>query len=294
MKKFLPALLFVAACEGAPPELTTAPFQPDSGNLFVRCGALIDGLSDEVQHDRTVVVQDGRIAMIVDGDAEVRPNMTFLDLSDKTCLPGLINTHVHLAVKPEDAVDYSIYYTSSAEQHTQVALDFAATNLLSGFTTVRNVGEFFPEAITSARQRIRDGESIGPRIRHGGPYMTIPKGGGTLWVPYLEEDDIPPESELGMARGADEFRARAEAAVAKGYDHLKVIASGAVFSFSTEPGSPEMTQDEIAAVVEVERLAAFVVARREVGVALGVRVLQPVVLEHVRLEARIRALAEGR
>ena len=87
--------------------------------------------------------------------------------------------------------------------------------------------------------------------------MTIPKGGGTLWVPYLEEDDIPPESELGMARGADEFRARAEAAVAKGYDHLKVIASGAVFSFSTEPGSPEMTQDEIAAVVEVAHAAGI-------------------------------------
>ena len=109
MKKLLFTALFLGACQGAPPDIATAPYQPDSGNLFVRCGTLIDGISDEVLHDRMVVIRDGRFAVIVDGDAEVRPSMTFLDLSDKTCLPGLINTHVHLASKPEDAVDYGIY-----------------------------------------------------------------------------------------------------------------------------------------------------------------------------------------
>jgi imidazolonepropionase-like amidohydrolase len=34
---------------------------------------------------------------------------------------------------------------------------------------------------------------------------------------------------------------------------LKVIASGAVFAYGTAPGAPEMTQDEIAAVVDVAR-----------------------------------------
>ena len=257
MKKLLPVVLLLTACEGSPPEIASAPFLPDSGNLFVRCGALIDGISDEVFHDRMVVIRDGRIEMIVDGDAEIRPGMSLLDLSDKTCLPGLINTHVHLASKPEDFVDYSIYYTDSPEDHQRAALGISATTLLSGFTTVRNTGEFFPDAVSYAKDQVDSGAAVGPRIRNGGPYMTIPRGGGTLWVPYLEEANIPPASEMGMARGADEFRQRAEAAVAKGYDHLKVIASGAVFSFTTEPGAPEMTQDEIAAVVDVAHAAGI-------------------------------------
>lgn len=257
MKKLLFAALFLSACEATPPDLATTPYQPDSGNLFVRCGALIDGISDEVLHDRMVVIRDGRFSLIVDGDAEVRPSMTFLDLSDKTCLPGLINTHVHLASKPEDAVDYSIYYTSSAEDHALAALGFSETTLLTGFTTARNTGEFFPDAVAHAKSEVDAGRAIGPRIRNGGPYMTIPKGGGSLWVPYLDEADIPPESEMGMASGAEEFRQRAEAAVAKGYDHLKVIASGAVFSFAEEPGAPEMSEEEIAAVVDVAHAAGI-------------------------------------
>ena len=41
---------------------------------------------------------DERIAAIVDGDAIIAPGAKLVDLSDKTCLPGLINTHVHLGV----------------------------------------------------------------------------------------------------------------------------------------------------------------------------------------------------
>ncbi|HSN70392.1 MAG TPA: amidohydrolase family protein, partial [Steroidobacteraceae bacterium] len=56
---------------------------------------------------------------------------------------------------------------------------------------------------------------------------------------------------MGVGRGAEDFRARAEAAVAGGADLLKVIASGAVLAFGGVPGEPEMTPEEIAAVAEV-------------------------------------------
>ncbi len=247
----------LSACEAPAPNITQAPFTPDSGNLAIRCGALIDGLADEVYHDRMVVIQDGRITGIADGDADAPPGAEHLDLSDKTCLPGLINSHVHLGVKPEDAVDYNIYYISTADERNQVALDLAAINLSTGFTTVRNVGEFFPESITHAKANIDAGQAMGPRIRNGGPYMTIPGGGGSLAVPYIDESEIPPAARQGEARGAEAFREKAQLAVAKGYDHLKVIASGAVFSFGASPGAPEMTQDEIAAVVEVAHAAGI-------------------------------------
>jgi imidazolonepropionase-like amidohydrolase len=54
-----------------------------------------------------------------------------------------------------------------------------------------------------------------------------------------------------VARGPEAFAARAEEAVAGGADLIKVIASGAVLAYGGIPGEPEMTPDEIAAVVEV-------------------------------------------
>ncbi|MGI9271839.1 MAG: amidohydrolase family protein [Woeseiaceae bacterium] len=247
----------LSACQPTAPQVTQTPFEPDSGDLFVRCGALIDGISDETFHDRMVVIQDGRISNIVDGDAEVRPGMEYLDLGDKTCMPGLINTHVHLATKPEDAVDYSIYYTNKTDYFAQETLTFSEITLMTGFTTVRQVGAWFPEAITFGREQIDSGQALGPRIRHGGPYMTIPGGGGSLAVPYIDTSEIPPITQQGTARGADEFREKAKLAVAKDYDFLKVIASGAVFSFGESPGAPEMTQEEIAAVVDVAHEAGI-------------------------------------
>lgn len=254
-----PALLALAlsGCQPATPEIAEVPFTPDSGNLLVRCGSLIDGLSDEVLKDRTVVIRDGRLAAIVDGEAEVGSGITLLDLRDKTCLPGLINTHVHLAEKAEDSVDYGIYYRRTTEDHNELALTSARLNFLTGFTTVRNVGEFEPRAITYARDQIDAGKALGPRIQTAGPYLTIPGGGGDLVVPDYDESEIPLALRTGLARGPDQFREKAQIAVDAGADFLKVIASGAVFAFGTEPGAPEMTQAEIEAVVDVARKAGI-------------------------------------
>lgn len=255
----LPVLLALSlsACAPAAPEIAEVPFIPDSGNLLVRCGSLIDGLSGEALKDRMIVIRDGRFVDIVAGDAKVDSDMAMLDLRDKTCLPGLINTHVHLAEKAEDSVDYGIYYRRTLDDHNALAIKSAEMNFLTGFTTVRNVGEFEPRAITYARDQIDSGKALGPRIQTGGPYLTIPGGGGDLVVPDYDESEIPLALRTGLARGPDQFREKAQLAVDAGADFLKVIASGAVFAFGTPPGEPEMTQAEIEAVVAVARAAGI-------------------------------------
>ena len=255
----LSLILILTACAQAPesPAITRVPYAADSGNLAIRCGTLIDGIADEPVGARVVIIRDGRFDEILGGDATLPADLPFLDLSQHTCLPGLINTHVHLAIRPEDTSDYSIYYNSRTEDHLALTFDMARLSLLTGFTTVRNVGDWFPNVIYDGREQIRSGQAIGPRIQTAGPYLTIPGGGGDLVVPYLDENDIPPSGRTGVARGVDEFRQKAELAVAEGADLLKVIASGAVFSFGIEPGAPEMTREEIAAVVDVARNAGI-------------------------------------
>lgn len=245
--------IVLAGCEARPPAvvLATVPYEPDSGSLAVRCGTLIDGIANEPSTDRVVVIRDGRIASIANG--EPPRDLALLDLSAYTCLPGLINTHVHLSDVPERAADYSAYYRITDAEHRQTTTQNAAINLLTGFTSIRNPGDYFPQYVYEIRDAIRAGTAIGPRIWTAGPYLTIRGGGGDLVLPGYDESLIPPGSRLGVADTPEEFADAAERAIDAGADFLKVIASGAVFSFGTEPGAPEMTQQEIEAVVGVAK-----------------------------------------
>ena len=224
-------------------------------DTIIRCGVLIDGVSDEPLSNRDVALRDGRI-MSVKTAGSIPHNTqspVLIDLSELTCLPGLINTHVHFDGNPEDSVDYSIYARRTADETLQLVLDNAKTTLLTGFTTVRHAGAWFPDTIYRARALIEQGKALGPRIRTAGPYLTIPGGGGDLTFPEIPPEKIPAESQQGIASNPQEFAARAEAALAAGADFLKVIASGAVFSVGTAPGAPEMSQADIEAVVAVAK-----------------------------------------
>jgi imidazolonepropionase-like amidohydrolase len=223
--------------------------------IVVHCGRLIDGLSDKPRLNQSIHIRGERIVRIEAQDAAPPlTNQTVIhDLTEFTCLPGLINTHVHFDGNPEDSVDYSVYARRTPDETLQLILDNARTTLLTGFTTVRHVGAWFPDAVYRARELIKAGQAPGPRIQTAGPYLTIPGGGGDLTFPEIPPEDIPAESQQGIASTPEEFSARAEAAIAAGADFLKVIASGAVFSVGTAPGAPEMTRADIEAVVAVAK-----------------------------------------
>ncbi|GLQ21678.1 amidohydrolase family protein [Algimonas porphyrae] len=61
--------------------------------------SIIDGTGSPAQPDRTLVIEDGKIAAIIasDGfDATVYPGADIVDAGGQTVIPGLIDTHVHL------------------------------------------------------------------------------------------------------------------------------------------------------------------------------------------------------
>ena len=250
--------------------LRQAPFTPDSGSIAIRCGRLLDGISSAPLRDALVVIRDGTIrsvrAQASRGDAAAA-HVPVMDLSEYTCLPGLIDMHTHLTDRPEDTEKLEVYFTRSDEEAQRQSLENASATLLAGFTSARNVGTYVQGTDFALRDEVDAGKAAGPRIQASGPYLTIPHGGGDLYIPNYPEPADNARFHAGVARGPAQFRDKAEGLLASGADLLKVIASGAVLAFDSEPGAPEMTQEEIAAVVQVAHANGKKVAAHAHGAA---------------------------
>jgi imidazolonepropionase-like amidohydrolase len=239
-------------------------YRPDSGSMAIRCGRLVDGVTDAVRTDVTVVIREGRI-VTVEAGASPPKGMATLDLGRYTCLPGLIDMHTHLADTAESTADLSVYYRRTLAEQVAVGRDNAYVTLLAGFTGARDVGTYIGWADKALRDEINAGRTAGPRMQVCGFYLTIPGGGGDLVIPGHPESEIPPAVRLGVARGPEEFARKAQAAIEGGADLLKVIASGAVLAYGGVPGEPEMTPEELAAVTRVAHAAGKKVAAHAHG-----------------------------
>jgi len=159
----------LGACAYTPPTLTNrldvrqVPYTPDSGSIAIRCGKLLDGYTDTAQDNVLVVIRDGRIKKLMpnasSGDA-IKTHVPVLDLTDYTCLPGLIDMHTHLTDRPEDTADLTVYFGQKPEESLRVASENAAATLLAGFTSVRNVGTYVLGTDTALRDHINAGKAL--------------------------------------------------------------------------------------------------------------------------------------
>ncbi|HKE96993.1 MAG TPA: amidohydrolase family protein, partial [Povalibacter sp.] len=243
-------------------QLASAPYK--AGSIAIECGALIDGVSDQPQRTMTVVIHNGRIESVSQG-FQSHADLPVLDLRQYTCLPGLIEMHDHITETSQDTSDMSVYLRRTDAEQRELSGKQAQATLLAGFTTVRNVGVYHAWTDRELRDAINRGEVAGPRMQVCGFYLTIPNGGGDLIVPNVPPEQIPAVFHAGVARGPEEFRRKAQVAIDGGADVLKVIASGAVLAYGGVPGEPEMTQEEIAAVVQVAHAAGKKVAAHAHG-----------------------------
>ena len=215
----------------------------------IYCGKLLDVESGLVLDDVIININNKteKIKDITEATSnDISPST--LNLSDHFCLPGLIDMHTHISEKSSSVM--SDFLNRSQDQQLAIARVNAAITLQAGFTSIRDLGVYIAWTDKRLRDEVNQGLTEGPRMQVSGYYLTIPGGGGDIDIPGYS-GEVPDHIRLGVTKGVDEFRQRAGNAVAGGADLLKMIASGAVLAYGSLPGSPEMNQNEINAVVEV-------------------------------------------
>jgi len=204
-----------------------------NAETLVLSGArIIDGTGTEPVRGRSVVVEKGMISAVVD-DARA-PRGTGVDLAGHTLLPGLINCHVHLCLGAEPDPVRPLREEPLAMTAIK-ALVRARQTAEAGVTTVRDLGgrDYVEIAV---RRAIQEGLATGPRIVAAGRPVCM-TGGHGHWL-------------AREADGPDDARKAVREQLKAGADVIKIIATGGVLTPGVEPGSPQLTLDEMRAAIE--------------------------------------------
>ncbi|HET6822984.1 MAG TPA: amidohydrolase family protein, partial [Anaerolineales bacterium] len=197
---------------------------------------LIDGTGRAPQEHAVIAVRDEKIlyAGTATGWSEERQGVITLDLGGQFILPGLIDTHVHLAGAGELDSQFRAEDASMALK----MLSNAQKNLAAGITTVRDLGGW-NEIEFLVREWIRREEFAGPRMCLAGRFISITEAGADYY-----------EGMYRVADGVDEIRKAVREQVKHGADLIKIGVTGAVLVEHGEPGATHFNVEEIRALVE--------------------------------------------
>jgi len=225
--------------------LSSAPVLAEP--LYIEAGRLVDVTSGTVRTGQCIhIVRDWIESVAPCG--ETPKNARRIDWSGLTVLPGLMDLHTHLADAGQNS-DIALPLNTSPSETALIGAHNARLTLEAGFTTVRDVGTYRGLTDVVLRNAINAGLVPGPRMFVAGAYITIPKGGGEL-NGVIPNEKLPDDMRLGVASTPEEAKAKTEFLIANGADFIKTIATGAVLAIGTEPGEPEMTEEQLRAVVQ--------------------------------------------
>ena len=226
-------------------EVTVAQAQ----RTYLHCGRIADVEGRRFLNQMTIIVDSDTIQSIEkdylpaldDGDKVV-------DLSDHTVLPGLFDMHVHM----EFQQSRDSYMKDFTENPADIAFEsavYAKATLLAGFTTVRDLGG--SGVNIALRNAINKGLVAGPRMYSAGKAIGTTGGHADPTNGYRRDLMGDPGPVDGVINGTAEAMKAVRQRYKNGADVIKVMATAGVLSIEKDGSGPQMTMEELRAVVQI-------------------------------------------
>jgi imidazolonepropionase-like amidohydrolase len=241
--------VFVLCVAAVFPSVSQAQ-QPPGKAIVLKAARLFDGKSNALVAPGVVVVSDGKI-VAAGASASFPTGAEVIDLGDATLLPGFIDAHTHLTMMHSDdwkQRELDTLQKPIAEQALDASVN-ARVTLMAGITTVRDVGSR-DQLDVGLRNAIRNGKVPGPRM-----LVSVHAIGATGG--HCDDSDgfraglfkeTGPEN--GVINGADQARNAVRLMHKYGADIIKTCASGGVLSLTDDVDTPQLTQEELNAIVD--------------------------------------------
>src|SRR3984957_14036014 len=221
--------------------------------IALKAARIFDGKSARIESGGVILIEGEEIAAC-GPDLQIPASAERIDLGDATLCPGFIDAHTHLTVGVKSYQEFFIdrFRQHVAEKAYQAAVH-ARVTLEGGFTTVRDVGCLYPDSFidVSLRNAIAKGLLPGPRMLVainliGATGGHSDRNAGLHFRATGRESDYTD----GIADSPADLRKAVRFNVKYGADVIKFCASGGVMSLADEVDTPQLTLDEMTAVVD--------------------------------------------
>jgi imidazolonepropionase-like amidohydrolase len=150
----------------------------------------------------TILVSGNLILGLQKGYLNAETGDKQIDLKNRTAMPGLIDTHVHMEFQASRDYTLNQFYENPADAAIRSTV-FAKTTLMAGFTSVRDLGGYTGVNI-ALRNAIQKGIVPGPHIYTAGRVISSTGGHGDRTDGYRLDLMGDPGPLQGITNGKDE------------------------------------------------------------------------------------------
>jgi imidazolonepropionase-like amidohydrolase len=234
-----------------------------NADLLVNCPRLLDGTSETVHTNKTVRISNNKITGIADAPVEPGETDTVINLEDATCMPGLIDAHVHITSQQSPHRYRERFALDPAEKALR-AVPYAERTLMAGFTTVRDLGSSHNLSI-NLRNAINDGHIPGPRILTAGKSLATTGGHADPSNGVNQKYREDPGPRQGVVNSPEDAKKAVRQRYKDRADLIKITATGGVLSEATSGQNPQFTDEELDAIISIARDYEFKVAAHAHG-----------------------------
>ena len=206
--------------------------QEASNVVYLKAGAVVDVIEGSRSSAQVLQITDGIITDM--GDLTIPAGASVIDLSKHTIMPGMIESHTHLALSTQEKRDFGRFFITNIIESTPYRAIQGVTNARSllehGFTSIRDLGNSGYYADLDLKRAIKEGWIPGPDMQVVG--RIIAPFGGQFTLPQENADLVATDYEVADSK--DEMRKAIRQNLHFGADLIKIVIDDYDYIYSTE------------------------------------------------------------